>query len=269
MELRVRGVLILLGVLLVLGGGAVAGAQFAGLDLAALDGVAGAKEFLWSQTAIYAGAGAAFPGLLLIILAAASGGRKKKQEPASSPAPGAAAADQVLNVTPRAPASAAKPQPVRVAAPSLKPTASALPPSSAPAAPAEAVPATKDPRLVNRKRVTDLVVINDALKAYHRRHGVYPKAEGLSGFPERGAAWIPGLSPDFISELPRDPVSADTSGPKYVYVSDGKDYKLLAQGVSLVGGTNVEVLGVQIDPTRQPTAANASFGFWTPGFASV
>ena len=43
-------------------------------------------------------------------------------------------------------------------------------------------------------------------------------------------------------------MSVEKTGPQYVYVSDGADYKLLAQGVSLVGGTNVEVLGVRIDP---------------------
>ena len=112
--------------------------------------------------------------------------------------------------------------------------------------------------------------INDALKAYHAHHGSYPKAEGLSGFSERGPAWIPGITPDFLPELPRDPEhSSDRSGPQYVYASDGKDYKLLAQSVSLIGGTSVEVLGVRIDPTRQPTAENAAFGFWSAGFASA
>ncbi len=127
-----------------------------------------------------------------------------------------------------------------------------------------------DPRLVNRKRVTDLVSINDALKAYHAEHGAYPKAEGLLGAAERGETWIPGLAPEFIARLPLDPSTlSGQTGPQYVYVSDGLNYKLLAQGVSLVGATNVEVLGVRIDPTRRPTAENASFGFWTLGFASA
>ena len=112
--------------------------------------------------------------------------------------------------------------------------------------------------------------INDALKSYHARNGSYPKTEGLKGFSERGAVWIPGITPDYLPELPRDPAqSSDKSGPQYVYVSDGKDYKLLATGVSLIGGTNVEVLGVRIDPSKQPTAENASFGFWTAGFADA
>ena len=292
-----RGFLIFLGLLLVLGGGAVAAAQFAPVDLSMLDSVAGAKEFLASQMALYAGGGAAGFGLLLIIIGAVSGGKKKEKparaakpvkaekapaaekpadpkpaagRPQPAPQPAPAPKPQSAPKTQPAPAAARPapaPQPAAArpaAAPAApKPTASAQPPASASAAP-------QDPRLLNRKRVSDLVTINDALKAYHAKHGAYPKADALAGFPERGAAWIKGLTPDFIPELPRDPaMSSDKAGPQYVYVSNGTDYKLLAQGVSLNGGTNVEVLGVRIDPTRQPTAENASFGFWTAGFASA
>lgn len=113
----------------------------------------------------------------------------------------------------------------------------------------------------------DLVTINDALMAYYTKNGAYPKADGLAGANERGAAWIPGLSPDFLASIPRDPLHG--AGPQYVYASDGANYKLLAQGASLVGSGNVEVLGIKIDRTRNPTQQNASFGFWTPPFAAV
>ncbi len=313
-----RGFLIFLGLLLVLGGGAVAAAQYAPVDLSMLDSVAGAKEFLLSPMALYAGGGAAGFGLLLIVIAAATGG-KKKEKPAK-PAPKAKAAPvKAEKASPKAdpieakpapkaeaPKPAPKPAPAPQPAPQHGPAPAATKPAPAPqlvvaapqAAPAPNKPAPApapllapasapkpvasgqppaavdtrhaDPRLMNRKRVSDLVSINDALKAYHKQNGVYPRAGGLSGFPDRGAAWIPGLSPDFIAELPRDPaLSSDKSGPQYVYASDGKDYKLLAQGVSLVGGTNVEVLGVRIDPTRQPTPENCAFGYWTEGFASA
>lgn len=121
--------------------------------------------------------------------------------------------------------------------------------------------------MVNRKRIQDLVTINDALKACLAKTGGVPKADGLAGANERGAGWIPGLSPDFLPELPLDPMHSATT--QYVYVSDGANYKLLAQGVSLVGSMNVEVLGIKIDPTRNPTQQNASFGFWTPPFAGA
>lgn len=290
-----RGFLIFLGLLLILGGGAVAGAQYANLDLSALDTVAGAKTFLLSPMALYAGGGAAAFGLLLIIIAAATGGKKKRKpakaaarppqsEPAAAPVkpltadglfdpePAPEAPRTVIRPPERPPAATSPPAaapsdqpPWSQPASSTKPTASAHPPEAyVPPA------AQRDPRLLNRKRVTDLVSINDALKAYNAEHGAYPTAEGLLGFLERGEAWIPGLAPAFIPSLPRDPMAASgASGSQYVYASDGKNYKLLAQGVSLAGGTNVEVLGVRIDPTRGPTIENAAFGFWTPDFASA
>lgn len=124
-----------------------------------------------------------------------------------------------------------------------------------------------DPRALNRKRIQDLVTINDALKAYRARNNAFPKADGLAGANERGRGWIPGLSPDFLPELPLDPMQGGST--QYVYVSDGANYKLLAQGVSLVGSMNVEVLGIKIDQTRNPTQQNAAFGFWTPQFAGA
>lgn len=295
-----RGFLVFLGLLLIAVGGAVAGAQYASLDLSALDAVTEAKAFLLSPNALYAGGGAAAFGLLLIVIATATGGKKRAKpakavvtkqttesvrplsadslfdpEPAP-PLPAHEAPRTVIRPVER-PQAPAAPRPVVTAsdqppwsqpatAPSTKPTASSQPPDGY-----DPLAASRgDPRLLNRKRVTDLVSINDALKAYHANHGAYPKAEGLLGAVERGATWIPGLTPEFIPQLPQDPSTANgQSGPQYVYASDGKNYKLLAQGVSLIGGTNVEVLGVRIDPTRRPTAENASFGFWTPDFASV
>ena len=57
-----KGVALVLGLLLLLGGGAVAGAQYAPVDLSLLDAYpsgAQAREFLTTQNALYAGAGAA------------------------------------------------------------------------------------------------------------------------------------------------------------------------------------------------------------------
>ncbi|RYZ14853.1 MAG: hypothetical protein EON61_02030 [Alphaproteobacteria bacterium] len=295
-----RGFLFFLGLLLIAVGGAVAGAQYANLDLSALDAVAGAKAFLLSPNALYAGGGAAALGLLLIVISAATGGKKRAkptkaaatkqatqpEKPLSTdslfdpePAPPLMAQETQRTVIrpvekPQAPnmpkpvvgASDQPPWSQPATAPSAKPTASSQPPDGYD----PLIASRSDPRLLNRKRVTDLVSVNDALKAYHAKHGAYPKAEGLLGAVERGDAWIPGLAPEFIPQLPQDPSGmSGQSGAQYVYASDGRNYKLLAQGVSLIGGTNVEVLGVRIDPTRRPTAENASFGFWTPEFASA
>jgi hypothetical protein len=260
------GVLVFLGLLLLLGGGAVAGAQFAPDSF--LDPLGGAKAFLETDMALYAGGGAAGLGLLLIIVGFMSGGSKKTK---SAPARAARGPDRPAPAPQRASAAPPKPAAKPAAAPSpraaAKPSASSKPPANGQD---EAPTWTQDPRLTNRRRVSDLVSINDALKAYYAKNGKYPKAEGLKGFADRGKAWIPGLAPEFIAELPRDPAeSKDRSGPQYLYASNGTDYKLLAHGVSLVGGTNVEVLGVKIDAAKSPSAEKAAFGFWTAAFEKI
>ena len=304
-----RGFVIFLGLLLMLGGGAVAGAQYAPIDLStidvlnqAFDNVPESRDFLKTPMALYSGGGAAGFGLLLIIIAAATGGKKKRKDvpvvkppamaretprpakpkpvapidtPVTPPAPPASVAPPIaaapkpppIQQAAAAPAPVAgSPTPPMAAAPPVaeavrKPQASAQPPAAVAGAP------PPDPRVVNRKRVQDLVTINDALKAFQAKHGAFPQAAALAGLNERGANWIPGLAPDFLKEIPRDPQHGSTT--QYVYVSDGANYKLLAAGVSLVGSPNVEVLGIKLDPTRNPTAENASFGFWTPGFAGA
>lgn len=318
-----RVILILLGLLLMIGGGAVAGAQYAPPDLLKLLDSAPqqARDFLQTPTALYAGGGTAGFGFLLVIIAAMSGGKKNKAEKArpekvklekakpakataktpeasappakapepkaAAPAPQAAPEPTPAPVSPApalapAPKPAPAPQPAMAAAaptppapppeaPKPKPQASAQPPAGATEAGGKASiadVARTSPLLFNRRRVSDLVTINDALKAYFKKHNAYPVAAGLGGLAERGAAWIPGLAPEFVPELPRDP-AMEAGGPQYVYASDGKDYKLLAHNVSLVGSTSVEVLGVRIDHTRKPTMENASFGYWTPGFAEA
>ena len=199
-------------------------------------------------------------------------------QPAAAPAPTPAAPPPPKPVSPAPqPVAAAPPTPKPVISPApalapahdtlkAKPQASGQPPASA-AQPATTAAPLRDPRMINRKRVQDLVTINDALTAYYAKNGRYPKAESLAGANERGSAWIPGLSPDFLGQLPLDPLHG--AGTQYVYAAEGSNYKLLAQGVSLVGSGNVEVLGIKIDQTRNPTPQNAAFGFWTPAFAGI
>ena len=309
-----RGFVIFLGLLLMLGGGAVAGAQYAPIDLSTLqvfDQIPGSREFLKTPMALYAGGGAAGFGFLLIIIAAVTGGKKTPRERAVVKPPAMARetaprpvkptlAPEPMAVTPPSPpAPVTPPMPAAPKRPPIQPTAATAPPPPKPAPvqpliqpapvarpaapvseaarakpqasaqpPATAVGAPPpDPRIINRKRVQDLVTINDALKAYQARNGAFPQAATLAGLNERGANWIPGLAPDFLKEVPCDPMHGATT--QYVYVSDGANYKLLAAGVSLVGSPNVEVLGIKIDPTRNPTAESASFGFWTPGFSGA
>jgi hypothetical protein len=315
-----KGVALVLGLLLLLGGGAVAGAQYAPVDLSLLDAYpsgAQAREFLTTQNALYAGAGAAALGLTLFIVGVLPGKKKAKAsapvkmtrpmtaetkpaeaKPVAQPAPAPLAAAPVAAapVTPPprpvappaapvaapiaapvaeapkpAPTPPPAPQPVAQAAPAPAPTpAPALAPAAAPAAaPEPPKPATPDPRILARKRISDLVTVNDAIKAFHAKTGAYPVAQGLQGAPDRGGNWVPGLAPDYLTELPVDPLGApDNNGPQYYYVSDGSGYKLIVHGVS-ADGANVEVLGVKIDPARRNETGFWAYGFWTEGFAAI
>ena len=296
-----KSVLLVLGLLLLLGGGAVAGAQYVSVDLSSLGQ---AEDFLKSQNALYAGGGVAALGLTLFVVGILPGGRNEKRPPKAAAKPAAKMTSPSPAPMPQAkpapapkpaaaapapqPAAAPKPAPPPQAAPAPKPPepvaaapapqpapkpaaapAPAPQPAPAPAAAAEPPqPPSNDPRLLTRKRLSDLVTINDALKAFHATTGAYPNAfDGLKGVIDRGKDWIPGLAPDFLPELPHDPGGApDNNGPQYFYVSDGVGYKLIAHGVG-ADGSNVEVLGVKIDPARSNEKGFWAYGFWTETFS--
>ena len=85
-------------------------------------------------------------------------------------------------------------------------------------------------------RKASLKELQLALELYRDTHGSYPStggsAWGLSSHTGSRTtsgpnAYIPGLTPTYMSSLPADP-SGDTSGwSGFVYISDGTNYKLL------------------------------------------
>lgn len=178
-------------------------------------------------------------------------GRKVLLVLAVSCLPVTAACDQAVTPEPAAPAAA-----------------EAAPAPAEPVVPV-AIPET-DPVKATERRITDLIALKAALDAYHAEKAAYPAAyDGLKGFVDRGANWIPDLSPKYISALPRDPLLSDSvDGPQYLYVSDTKDFKLVAQsGNAGYCGQDVERDGVKIDPARTNESGCWAFGFWTEGFA--
>ncbi|MDA0666841.1 MAG: type II secretion system protein [Planctomycetota bacterium] len=91
------------------------------------------------------------------------------------------------------------------------------------------------------RRASDLKTMQTALASYNRVNGAYPDTNGAwwgdasgvgtnHGYGVTGS-YCPGLVPDFMPALPKDP-SADlpdaTNG--YQYQSDGIDYKFSAKG---------------------------------------
>lgn len=77
-----------------------------------------------------------------------------------------------------------------------------------------------------------------ALEAYRNDHGSYPVTTGTAwwGMSINGGsrstlgvnAYIPGLTPRYISELPEDPSGETVGWSGFLYRSNGQHYKLLS-----------------------------------------
>jgi prepilin-type N-terminal cleavage/methylation domain-containing protein len=92
-------------------------------------------------------------------------------------------------------------------------------------------------RAYDMRRMADLNTIQKALELYHADNGTYPVVSGWSGdAPSYGGhgytstdPYIPGLIPDYLEMLPKDPDTAyPVSGKGYLYKSNGTNYKVLA-----------------------------------------
>lgn len=116
------------------------------------------------------------------------------------------------------------------------------------------------------RRAADLKAVQAALEAYKRVNGSYPDTSGAwqgdstgdGGYGYDATGYIPGLVPQFMQALPKDPDSVypdATNG--YMYRSDGTDYKFALNGTpeSFPAGNPF------FDPQRTTTAWQVS----TPG----
>lgn len=113
--------------------------------------------------------------------------------------------------------------------------------------------------------VSDLETIRQALEAYRADHGAYPVAEVSINDPSHPPKdrWIPGLVPRYLSKLPADPRQLPASNRQYLYMSNGKGYKLIAHGAEDANYGRV-AHPERVDPRRPDHA----FGFWTPDYAN-
>ena len=112
------------------------------------------------------------------------------------------------------------------------------------------------------QRVRDLMLVRDALEAYESKHGAYPKSEGFDGlftcWGKSTPDWIPGLVPEFLPALPRDPRGNNACNQQYIYQSNGDTFKLLSISPDDCIAVK-EVFPEMIDPFR---GCNA-YGFWS------
>ena len=180
-----------------------------------------------------------------------------------APAPPAAEACRLARAGPAPqPPAAPRPRSSQGEAAGVRPAACRRSVSSKQAAP------PPDPRLINRKRVQDLVTINDALKTFHARTGAYPKAEGLVGANERGAAWIPGLAPDFLAAAAAR--SAARGRPRSMSMCrTARTTSCSRRARRWWAAAMSRCLGSGSTRRAIRHRRSASFGFWTPPFAGA
>lgn len=87
----------------------------------------------------------------------------------------------------------------------------------------------------NLDRQADLIVLQAAIEQYKQETGRYPAmgvdddSDGFSSERET-TAYIVGLTPDYLSRLPKDPTINSGEGYAYVTNTNGTVYKLLALG---------------------------------------
>jgi general secretion pathway protein G len=150
---------------------------------------------------------------------------------------------------------------------------------------ASIVTTRRDPRDVSRK--ASLRQIQTAIELYFEDNGAYPSTANLwrssepdnGGIPYHPTDYVPGLVPNYVSALPRDPIGGDAivcgAGWKkaYVYRSNGTGYKLL----SLCSLEADFKIGGLSDPRRDAGALPcvldgiipSAFAVWTSDYTCI
>jgi hypothetical protein len=121
------------------------------------------------------------------------------------------------------------------------------------------------PPAFNKIRLRDFEQMSGALTAYKKAHGAYPVASFVTAYPngKHEPNWIPGLVPDYLSKIPKDPRGSSDPTRQYMYASDGRDFKIIAHATEDFVSMAKKLPQV-IDP-RRPTWA---YGIWTNGAAT-
>jgi prepilin-type N-terminal cleavage/methylation domain-containing protein len=119
------------------------------------------------------------------------------------------------------------------------------------------------------ERRNNLKQLRIALEAYFADFGSYPSTGGAlwgesSAYGSKKTNYITGLTPKYIGKLPNDPISGksntlnsascDATQTGYVYKSDGKDYKLIANCTPEQKLNNPQDELYDPNPTRKATS---------------
>jgi len=124
--------------------------------------------------------------------------------------------------------------------------------------------------LRDARRGSDLKNVQAALESFHRTHGEYPSTESewrgdmteYGGFGyDAGNSYVPGLVPNFLPSLPKDPDSQyPTHELGYMYRSDGVNYKFVLRGTP----DDFSAGNPYLDPVRDDSWQASSSGglYW-------
>src|SRR5262245_46268693 len=125
------------------------------------------------------------------------------------------------------------------------------------------------------QRVGDLTNLRDALVAYKNANGSYPISINGQWSGRHNAwgpeadDWIPGLSPQYIKVLPRDPRLSDNGDEQYLYKSNGKDFKVIVtrpeNDCPIIARDRPDLLDPQRGFGGDPQCW--AYGYWTEGAA--
>lgn len=108
------------------------------------------------------------------------------------------------------------------------------------------------------RRFADFSILADALESYRKDHGVFPVSNGSSS---QKSNWIPELVPKYLTSVPRDPRNlSSVQNKQYLYISNGRDYKLVAHAPEDFGFVS-KAFPDRVDPRRMGYA----YGVWTQG----
>ena len=96
---------------------------------------------------------------------------------------------------------------------------------------------TEMDRAADSRRASDLKTVQAAVESYYRVQGTYPttadvwqgNAPNFGGFGYDAAGYIPGMVPDHLQSLPKDPSNEfpNATDGGYMYRSNGSDFKMV------------------------------------------
>ncbi|MCB1169988.1 MAG: hypothetical protein KDK25_06615 [Leptospiraceae bacterium] len=111
-------------------------------------------------------------------------------------------------------------------------------------------------------RVEDLLKIRVGLESFQNAKGRYPGSTGqkFSSDGQKGPDWIPEIRTVVPVALPVDRRNSEKAGDQYLYISNGTEYKLLAQNPHDCSAVQ-KWMPELVDPVRGCEA----IGYWTEG----